>query len=157
MTACLAATATTKSGVENDTGFGGAGKDRLKGKEGDDALDGGAGADHVVGGVGSDTITGGAGNDHLWGGQWKGDGESDTFVYSHGGGRDLIHDFEGEHDQIDLSAYGLNYDDIQDRIIDRGWATEINLQGIDKSGAHDKILLKSIDPHPIALKITYIF
>ena len=133
-------------GAGNDTGLGGAGEDRLKGREGNDFLDGGAGKDHIIGGEGSDTISGGAGNDHLWGGQWKGDGASDTFVYSQGGGRDSIHDFEVAHDQIDLSAYGLSYEDIQDRIIDRGWATEINLQGIDKSGAHDKILLKSIDP-----------
>jgi len=133
-------------GLGNDTALGGAGEDRIKGRDGDDSLDGGAGNDHVIGGEGSDIISGGAGNDHLWGGQWSGDGASDTFVYCHGGGRDSIHDFEVAHDRIDLSAYGLSYDDIQDRIIDRGWATEINLQGVDKSGAGDKILLKSINP-----------
>ncbi|MEL6993256.1 MAG: hypothetical protein AAGK67_01360 [Pseudomonadota bacterium] len=133
-------------GVGDDKGFGGAGDDFIQGKDGDDLLDGGAGNDKIVGGSGSDVISGGAGNDNIWGGQWSGDGASDTFSFSHGGGRDTIHDFEVNKDQIDLSAYGFSYDDLQDRIIDRGWATEINLEGIDKSGAGDKIMLRSVDP-----------
>ena len=133
-------------GAGNDTAFGGAGADFIQGKAGNDTIEGGAGADKIVGGSGSDTIHGGAGNDNIWGGQWWKDGASDTFVYNKGGGRDTIHDFEVEQDQIDLSSYGLSFDDIQDRIIDRGWATEINLEGIDKSGAGDKIMLKSIKP-----------
>ncbi|MEM8774504.1 MAG: calcium-binding protein, partial [Pseudomonadota bacterium] len=133
-------------GVGDDTGFGGAGNDFMQGKDGNDVLDGGAGDDKIVGGSGSDVIDGGAGNDNIWGGQWSADGASDTFSFSHGGGRDTIHDFEVAKDQIDLSAYGFSYDDLQDRIIDRGWATEINLEGIDKSGAGDKIMLKSVDP-----------
>lgn len=137
---------TINLGAGNDTGFGGAGKDFIQGKDGNDRIDGGAGADKLVGGSGSDTIEGGAGNDHMWGGQWWRDNASDVFKYQHGGGKDTIHDFEVDADQIDLTAYGLSYEDVQDRIIDRGWATEINLEGIDKSGAGDKILLKSINP-----------
>lgn len=130
----------------DDVGYGGAGKDFMLGGQGNDMLDGGAGNDKIVGGSGEDVLSGGAGSDHLWGGQWSGDGASDTFKYSHGGGKDTIHDFEAQGDRIDLSAYGMTFEDLQDRIIDRGWATEINLEGIDKSGAGDKILLKSIDP-----------
>ena len=133
-------------GSGNDTLDGGAGDDFVQGGIGDDDIHGGAGADRIVGGTGSDTIEGGAGNDHIWGGNWTGDNASDTFVYAKGGGRDTIHDFETNHDQIDLSAYDLSYEDIQSRMINHGWATEINLEGIDKSGAGDKILLKSIDP-----------
>ncbi|MEM7440272.1 MAG: hypothetical protein AAF393_11785 [Pseudomonadota bacterium] len=133
-------------GAGDDFGYGGAGKDFMQGKGGNDFLDGGAGNDKIVGGSGEDIITGGAGDDHLWGGQWWKDGASDTFTYSHGGGKDTIHDFEVGEDRIDLSAYGMSFEDLQDRIIDRGWATEINLEGIDKSGAGDKIMLKSIDP-----------
>ncbi len=131
-------------GSGDDNLSGGAGDDTINGNTGSDTLEGGAGADKLVGGTGSDVISGGAGNDHLWGGNWTGDSETDTFVYSHGGGRDLIHDFETEHDQIDLSAYDLSYEDIQDRMIDHGWALEINLEGIEKSGAGDKIWLKSV-------------
>ncbi len=135
---------TLHAGQGDDVVDGGLGNDFLLGISGDDSLSGGGGVDKLVGGTGSDTLEGGAGNDHLWGGQWSGDGASDTFVHTHGGGRDLIHDFETEHDLIDLSAYGLTYADIQDRMIDHGWAVEINLEGIDKTGAGDSLLIKSV-------------
>lgn len=138
-----------KAGIDDDIVDGGAGDDFLQGQSGADRISGGAGADKIVGGAGSDTIEGGAGNDNIWGGQWWHDGQSDTFVYTHGGGKDTIHDFETTHDQIDLSAYGLEFEDLSDRIIDRGWATEINLEGIDKSGGGDKIMLKSIKPEDL--------
>ena len=131
-------------GSGDDQADGGMGDDLIQGQGGNDHLTGGGGVDKVVGGAGSDTIEGGAGNDHLWGGSWSGDGASDTFVHQHGGGRDLIHDFETEHDQIDLSAYGLTYEDIQDRMIDHGWAVEINLEGIAETGAGDSLLIKSV-------------
>ena len=135
---------TVNAGDGDDVIDGGAGQDFLLGGDGNDYISGGADTDKLVGGAGSDTIEGGAGTDHLWGGNWSADGASDTFVYSHGGGKDIVHDFETGYDQIDLSAYGLTFEDIQDRLIDRGWAVEINLEGIDKSGAGDKILLKSV-------------
>ena len=132
------------AGKGDDVIDGGAGQDFLLGSDGNDYIAGGPDTVKLVGGAGSDTIEGGAGTDHLWGGNWSGDGVSETFVYSHGGGKDIVHDFEARYDQIDLSAYGLTFEDIQDRLIDRGWAVEINLEGIDKSGAGDKILLKSV-------------
>ncbi|MEM8980244.1 MAG: DUF642 domain-containing protein [Pseudomonadota bacterium] len=135
---------TIDSGLGADTVDGGSGNDFIQGKDGNDTISGGAGADKIVGGSGDDTIHGGEGDDHIWGGQWWKDGASDTFVYSQGGGKDTIHDFEIENDQLDLSAYGLSFEDIQDRMIDHGWATEINLEGLDTSGAGDKILLKSV-------------
>ena len=143
---------TVNAGDGADVIDGGAGQDFLLGGSGsgsgsgsgNDYISGGADTDKLVGGSGSDTLEGGAGTDHLWGGNWSADGASDTFVYSHGGGKDIVHDFETGHDQIDLSAYGLTYEDIQDRLIDRGWAVEINLEGIDMSDAGDKILLKSV-------------
>ncbi|MGR3466656.1 MAG: calcium-binding protein, partial [Shimia sp.] len=134
----------------NDVLDGGAGVDRMMGGSGADDLFGGAGADKMLGGAGADTLEGGSGNDHLWGNSWAGaDGVGDTFTYSHGGGSDMIHDFEAAHDLIDLSAYGLSYSDVSARMIDRGWATEINLEGIDKSGAGDKLLLKAIKPEDL--------
>ncbi|WP_050529783.1 calcium-binding protein [Pseudaestuariivita atlantica] len=128
----------------HDVADGGSGDDFMLGGGGHDAISGGDGADRLVGGIGKDTLEGGAGNDHLWGGDWRGDKSSDTFVHSQGGGRDMIHDFEAEKDQIDLSAYGLTYEEIQDRMIDHGWAIEIDLEGLDQSEAGDSLLIKSV-------------
>lgn len=150
-------------GTGDDTMLGGTGDDKMQGQSGDDDLaggdgkdyihggadndviDGGAGADKLVGGHGSDTIEGGAGDDHMWGGNWWKDNSADTFVASAGGGKDIIHDFETEHDQIDLSSYGLEYSDLQAAIKDKGWATEIDLSKLTDGQQGDKLLLKSVD------------
>jgi Ca2+-binding RTX toxin-like protein len=130
----------------NDTIYGGEGKDYLNGGTGNDNIFGGDGADKIVGGSGSDIISGGAGDDHMWGGNWWRDGASDTFVVSSGGGKDMIHDFEVAQDQIDLSSYGLEFDDLKDLMSDKGWATEIDLSGLEGASAGDKLIIKSIDP-----------
>lgn len=129
----------------NDSMEGGAGRDYLSGGSGDDVLRGGDGADKLVGGTGSDTIEGGAGNDHMWGGNWRGDNSADTFVVSGETGTDMIHDFEVDHDQIDLSAYGIEYGDLQNAMTDRGWATEIDLSALSGTGSGDRLILKSVD------------
>jgi len=118
----------------------------LLGGDGDDVIYGGAGSDKLVGGDGSDTIEGGAGDDHMWGGNWWKDGSTDTFVVSAGGGKDMIHDFETGHDQIDLSSYGLEFSDLQNLMTNQGWATEIDLSGLEGGQEGDTILIKSIDP-----------
>jgi Ca2+-binding RTX toxin-like protein len=133
-------------GSGEDTLDGGTGKDYLHGGTGADRLDGGAGADKLVGGTGSDVIAGGAGDDHLWGGQWSADGASDTFVVTGGGGRDLVHDFEVDHDVIDLSAYGLEFSDVKALVKDTGWAAEIDLSGLQGGQPGDRLILKSVDP-----------
>lgn len=125
---------------------GGDGKDYLHGGTGADNLDGGAGNDKLVGGTGADTINGGAGNDHMWGGNWHGDNAADTFVIGAGGGKDMIHDFEADIDMIDLSAYGLSYEDVQGLMNDKGWATEIDLSGVAGGEPGDKLIIKSVDP-----------
>ncbi|MEO1563015.1 MAG: calcium-binding protein [Pseudomonadota bacterium] len=132
-------------GSGNDTVFGGAGNDRVIGGKGDDVLYDGAGNDKIIGGTGSDTIHLGAGNDHVWGGQWTGDGDGDTFVLSAGSGKDMIHDFEIAHDTIDLSAYGVSYEELQGLIKDHGWATEIDLSGLAGAEDGDRVFLKSVD------------
>ncbi len=128
----------------NDTVFGGDGKDYVAGNAGDDTLDGGAGDDKLIGGTGSDVIAGGAGNDHMWGGEWRGDGSSDTFVVAQGGGKDMVHDFESDADIVDLSAYGLEYSDLESLMDDQGWATVIDLSGLDGGQEGDKLILKSV-------------
>ncbi|MBE1290918.1 MAG: calcium-binding protein [Rhodobacteraceae bacterium] len=133
-------------GDGNDVGSGDEGRDYIHGGAGNDALDGGAGADKLVGGAGSDTLSGGAGDDHLWGGNWWRDGDADTFVTQAGGGRDMIHDFEVDHDVIDLSSYGIEYADLVTHIQDQGWATVIDLSALTGGESGDRLILKSVDP-----------
>lgn len=129
----------------NDDLSGGAGNDYVNGGTGNDRIDGGSGADKIVGGSGSDTIEGGAGNDNLWGGNWWKDQSSDTFIVSSGSGKDIIHDFEADHDVVDLSSYGLEFSDLQTVMADKGWATEIDLSALSGGQTGDKLLLKSVD------------
>ncbi|KCV80886.1 hypothetical protein ATO10_15240 [Actibacterium atlanticum] len=130
----------------NDTLFAGDGTDYVAGNAGDDTLDGGAGDDKLVGGTGADVITGGAGNDHMWGGEWSADGSSDTFIVAQGGGKDMVHDFESNQDIVDLSAYGLEYADLEGLMDDQGWATVIDLSGLEGGQEGDKLILKSVSP-----------
>ncbi|GAA6180981.1 hypothetical protein NBRC116594_24190 [Shimia sp. NS0008-38b] len=134
------------TGDGDDTASGGTGRDYIHGGAGNDALAGGAGADKLVGGAGSDTLEGGSGNDHLWGGNWWQDGDADTFVAQAGGGRDMIHDFEVNHDVLDLSSYGITYEDLQAHIQDQGWATVIDLSALTGGESNDRLVLKSVDP-----------
>ena len=136
-------------GQGKDTLIGGDGKDSLMGKSGNDIIFDGAGADKVVGGTGADTIHMGAGNDHIWGGQWSGDGASDTFVMSAGSGKDMVHDFETAHDKIDLSEYGVTYEELSGLIKDHGWATEIDLSGLAGAEDGDRLFLKSVDSNDL--------
>lgn len=129
----------------NDELSGGEGKDYLNAGSGDDVISGGAGNDKIVGGSGADRIEGGAGDDHMWGGNWWRDGSVDTFVVSAGSGKDMIHDFEVDKDQIDLSSYGLEFADLAGLVKDKGWATEIDLSGIAGGIEGDKLILKSVD------------
>ncbi len=133
-------------GAGDDKLDGGDGTDFLKGGAGNDYLNGGAGNDKLVGGSGADTIEGGAGDDHMWGGNWSADGSSDTFVISAGSGKDMIHDFEADQDVIDLSSYGLEFSDVAALMTDKGWATEIDLSGLEGAEAGDKLIIKSVDP-----------
>ena len=94
---------------------GGGGNDTLVGAEGDDKLYGGAGRDSLSGDVGADTLNGGAGDDELTGG----DG-ADTFVFGPGDGDDVINGFVVAEDMIDLTAFGLDADDLAGLLRVRG-------------------------------------
>lgn len=85
----------------NDTLAGGRGNDRLFGGTGNDTLVGNAGGDRLVGGVGDDTLTGGAGLDRLLGGAG-----ADTFVFISGAHRDVVLDFEDNHDTLRIDGFG---------------------------------------------------
>ena len=169
---------TIDGGVGNDVLFGDAGDDYIYGGEGDDHIEGGAGADNlagnvgadtlmagagndhaqggagadkVVGGAGEDTIEGGAGDDHLWGGEWSADGASDTFVFAQGTGQDMVHDFEAGHDVIDLSAFGLSWEELQPAIQDHGWAVSIELGSVGGE-AGDRIFLTNISSNDLSIE-----
>ena len=74
-----------------NTILGGSGNDTLYGKNGNDYIYGDAGNDKLSGGSGKDSLSGGKGNDSLWG-----NAGADTFIYSSGGGKDIIYGFEND-------------------------------------------------------------
>ncbi|MEO8244542.1 MAG: hypothetical protein ABI832_19785, partial [bacterium] len=74
------------SGSGDDTVVGSDGNDILMDAGGDNHLSGGRGRDIIMSGIGADTVSGGAGRD--------------TFVFSSGGGRDTVSDFNTGQDKI---------------------------------------------------------
>lgn len=73
------------------------------------------------------------------------DAPFDVFVKQQGSGTDYVHDFEAQADVVDLTAYNLTYQDVQDAMNDVGWATQIELTGF--SGiVDDRIYLKNVEP-----------
>lgn len=95
----------------DDALAGGAGSDSLSGGDGRDRLRGGGGADDLDGGAGRDVLAGGAGRDVLTGGAG-----ADRFVFAAGDSavglrRDVIADFAGGTDLLDLRplAAGLDF------------------------------------------------
>ena len=100
----------------DDVLFGRAGADRIKGASGDDKLVGGAGDDRLVGGAGKDKLVGGAGDDRLVGGagddKLVGGAGADVFVFSRGGGRDKVRDFENGEDTIQIDFGAERFSDL---------------------------------------------
>ncbi|KAA1052536.1 FG-GAP-like repeat-containing protein [Azospirillum argentinense] len=94
-------------GAYADSLRGDNGNDWLDGGDGDDTLSGGNGNDWLCGGSGNDTLSGGSGNDTLVGGfgddSLIGGSGADLFVFSNGGGNDILRDFNaGQGDLIGL-------------------------------------------------------
>lgn len=82
-------------GVGRDTILGGSYSDLIYGGDGADDLYGESGRDRLFGGRGADILDGGAGDDKLTGG-----GGADAFIFTAGGGADLIKDFNAEDGDI---------------------------------------------------------
>ena len=81
--------------------------DAVYGSAGADTIFAGQGADTVHGGEGDDVIRGDLGNDVLFG-----EGGADVFVIMPGSGQDVIRDFDGSQDDIDLTMFGFtDYND----------------------------------------------
>lgn len=88
---------------------GGAGADTLIGGLGVATLGGGGGADSIVASSGGGMLIGEAGNDTMVGGAGK-----DVFIYTSGGGNDLIVGFDPSQDTLGLA----NFSDISSA----GWS-----------------------------------
>ncbi len=87
--------------------FGGRGDDVLRGGGGGDRLDGGSGRDTLIGGTDADKLLGGTGRDAFVFGRGLEPGAS-SFALDTGvgpGNRDLVLDFHGGQDRLDLAAY----------------------------------------------------
>jgi hypothetical protein len=117
---------------KDDTFNGSSGSDFLRSYNGNDVIYGNGGDDTLDGGAGNDTLTGGSGND--------------TFVKRPGESDDTITDFETgtgsfSGDRIDVSAYGLSFDQI-------GFETEAS--GLRVRLGADSILLKGINTPELA-------
>ena len=80
---------------------------------------------------------------HLWEDIFGASGDGDVFQY-HTGTKDMIRDFESADDQIDLSAYGLTFAELQNRISDLGWGTEIDLSDLPGGVPTDRIVIRSM-------------
>lgn len=91
----------------------------LTGTGGDDILIGQGGADSIVAGSGDDIIIDGQGQDTLTGGAG-----ADLFILTQDGTRDIISDFQIDHDRIDLSAFGQLAGIGGLRIQQRSWGAE---------------------------------
>ena len=129
-------------GDGDDTLMGGDGNDMLGAVDvdGDGAAETDAGADKLMGGAGRDTLNGGDGDDTLTGGagddEMNGGAGDDIFVFSpeDGDGDDIINTFAGTstavEDKIDLSAFGLDAEDLIPFIVERGGEVRIDLRSV---------------------------
>jgi Ca2+-binding RTX toxin-like protein len=115
---------------------GNAGANTLRSGSGDDIAAGGAGNDLIFGHAGDDQLSGGAGNDRLIGGSGV-----DVFVFGAGFGLDIIQDFEGGVDRIDLTAFAFaSFEaDVAPNV------ATINGRAILDFGGDDRLLLSGVD------------
>ena len=139
----------------------GRGNDRLNGGKDDDSVKGGRGKDDIKGGAGDDTLKGNSGDDTLNGGVGDdllngGDGD-DVFEFDQGDAADVIESFEagaGSDDKIDLSTYGLSFEEVLDMTSNSGGdavidlsefreGDSITLDGIQKTDLHSDDFLLS--------------
>ncbi len=114
---------------------GTAGNNAMCGLGGNDILFGNAGADTLDGGLGNDTLTGGVGNDR--------------FVYTIGGGADVITDFTegagiGDRISFCVCAHILTFADVfaharqvgANTVIDFGGGSKLTLINVAKTSLH---------------------
>ena len=129
-------------GAGGDTLIGNRGRDVLIGGQGDDVLEGRIGRDTLKGGSGNDTLIGGMGTDRLTGGAG-----ADTFVILTESMRDIIRDFDGSEDLIDVSDLSLtSLSDFTITEDDKGTVlaidtVEIVLRGVTEADLSDSMFV----------------
>jgi hypothetical protein len=122
-----------------DVILGRKGADRLFGEGGRDTLHGDRGQDVLVGGRGGDTLDGGAGDDRLTGG-----GGTDRFLFSVGGGRDRITDFDPGRDRLGLDR-DLWSGDLRPREVLARFADDMGEDVVLDFGRGQQLVLRGID------------
>lgn len=98
----LTVTGDGQNNTRTDTVIGSPGNDIILGSNGTDYLSSGQGNDIINGGRGRDFINGGFGNDSLTGGSGQ-----DEFIFSGRFGSDIVADFVGNQDTLNLRSFGL--------------------------------------------------
>lgn len=130
---------TLRGGGGADELRGGSGADTLQGEAGDDFLGGGGGNDRMEGGAGDDELLGFSGNDILNGG--RGDDMMvgglgvDTFEFYRTAGDDRIFAFQNGIDKIDLSAFAVNFAQVNAAITNRNGNALIDLTELGGDGS----------------------
>ncbi len=115
----------------SDVLTGGSRSDYLFGGDDSDFLYGGGRRDYLFGDAGNDVISGGAGNDMLHGGEGY-----DIFVFAPTEGRDRVLDFTDGEDLLDLTAFGVDFEDVNVRETSSGVRLDVGdmrifLDGVD--------------------------
>lgn len=110
---------------------GTAGNDLLQGGNGEDVLFGDAGNDRLEGGNGNDTLNGSVGNDTLLGG--RGD---DTYIFTSGGGQDVIDNSGGGADTLRFE--GISFNQVASGLMKSGNDLILNV-----SGGSDKVTIRN--------------
>ncbi len=132
-------------GTQNsDAITGGAAAEVLEGGGGIDIVHGGGGRDQLYGGTFGDFLYGGGGDDTLEGGTFgadrlSGGGGADVFVFQGRFAADVIKDFQGGVDRIDLTFFGL------DAITVLSDARQTHADVLITIDRGDTILLKNFD------------
>ena len=130
-------------GAGDDVITGGAGDDLMTGGSGDDIMLGGAGDDLILGGSGDDILQGGAGDDLMIGGSG-----SDTFVFTGGGGNDVVLDFTLGEDMLSISK-GINGTGIESADDVASHATQVGANTVIDLGNGDSITLNNVDAEDV--------
>ncbi len=141
-TATVAVEYTCRAPIEGTGGAnrleGGNSAEAILGLGGDDTIRADGGNDRIYGDAGHDNLAGGDGNDRLTGGAG-----ADTFVFTPGGGRDVVADF-GEGDQLDLSRLDVGLSDVE--FASKGEDTSLRV------GGRAVATLKGVQPDEIGLQ-----
>lgn len=99
---------------------------KMQGNDGDNIIIGGGGNDVIIAAGGADVLIGGTGLDKLTGGAG-----ADRFVFEHGGQMDQIVDFTTGVDKADLTAFDMNWQQVQDAMTESNGNTYLALGGGD--------------------------